>query len=59
MTAIAFGADALDQRALRHQFDLHQSIDHFFLCLRIEADMTRNRFAHQASCYELSDADAG
>src|SRR5262249_39996715 len=55
----AAGTHALDECALRNQFDLDLSGDHLLLGLRIEADVTGDQPADQAFVHELADALAG
>ena len=57
--AEAAGADALDQRALRHEVHLQLAGEHLLLRLRVEADMARDRLLHRAGADQLADADAG
>ncbi len=52
-------ADALDQRALRHELDLHFAGQHLLLRFRIQADVADDRLAHQPGAHQLADADAG
>ena len=57
--AEAAGADAFDQRALRHQVDLHLAGDHLRLGLGVQADVADDRLLHQAGADQLADAHAG
>jgi hypothetical protein len=57
--AEAAGADALDQRALRHQFNLDLARDHLRLGFRVRADVAGDDAAHQARTDQQSDAQAG
>ena len=57
--AVAGGADALDQRALRHQLDFERAGQHFLLRLGVEADVARDGLAHHARANQLADAGAG
>jgi hypothetical protein len=52
------GANALDQRALRHELDLHFASEHLLLSFGIEPDVARNDPAHQIRRHEFPDADA-
>src|SRR5262245_10980973 len=54
--AEAAGADAFDQRTLRHELDLHRLGDHLPLRLGIEADVAGNGPAHEAGVDQLADA---
>ena len=55
----AAGADALDQRALRHEIDRHRACNHLPLRLRIEADVARDGAADQTGIDELADSPPG
>ena len=55
----AAGADALDQRALRHEFDLDLAGDHFGLGFGIEADVRGDEPGDRAGADQLADPSPG
>ena len=52
------GADAFDQRALRHELHLQFAGHHLLLGFGIEADVAHDGLAHQLGSNELADSPA-
>ena len=56
--SITAGADALDERALRHELHLQLTGHHLPLSFGVEADVAHDRLAQQLGADELADSPA-